>query len=50
MCCGNHNHKTEHSGHFQTANQTTAPRMPVSRWVIGFIVAWILIYLLARVF
>lgn len=50
MCCGNHNHKTEHSGHSQTANQMTAPRTSASRWIIGFVVAWLLIYLFTKAF
>lgn len=48
-CCGSPDHNTDHSEHAPNAAQTKIPGFLLSRWIIGFVAALLLIYLFARV-
>lgn len=48
-CCGSRDHNAERSEHSPDAIQTKIPSISLSRWIIGFIAALLLIYLFSRV-
>ncbi|MFA5991639.1 MAG: hypothetical protein WC794_05360 [Candidatus Doudnabacteria bacterium] len=48
-CCGSHDHNTQSSGHSPDTSQTKMPTISLSRWILGFIVAILLIYLFTKV-